>query len=52
MEGANHLSRLKDFFGVNMGEFAAFWKVLSNEDKERLKSEIERWDGKSEFIAA
>lgn len=52
MEGTNHLSKLKEFFGVDMGTFASFWKSLTNDDKEQFKASIEKWDGKSEFVPA
>ncbi len=52
MESTNHLSKLKTFFGVDMGTFAAFWKQLTEADKAQFKAEIDKWDGKSEFVPA
>jgi hypothetical protein len=53
----NPINAMRSFFAhksreVTLQEFTAFWKVLSNEDKNTFREAIQAWDGQSEFITA
>ena len=46
------LVKLTKFFGVTLAEFQTFYRTLTDDEKMRFKSEVEAWDGQTEFVPA
>jgi hypothetical protein len=50
-DATNVFAKMIKFFGVTSGEFMAFYKGLTDEEKAEYKDAIAKWDGVSEFIS-